>query len=421
MRVQGTLQLPGDKSISHRAIMLSAIADGVSYVKNLNDGADLQSTINILRDCGASIDHKEDELVINGKKLHSPSKDLDCGNSGTTTRLVAGLLASQKLTFSLIGDESLSKRPMKRIITPLTSMGCKISSNNGLLPLSIDASDGTSAIDFDMKVASAQVKSCILFSALGGNNVSSINEIIPTRNHSEIMLKNMGASIEREGSKIIVHPLKSKLKPIDISIPSDPSSAAFFAALAVINNNSNLKLTNVLLNESRIGFVEVLNEMNCLISKSNESIHNGEKVGDLTISSSNLKAIEIESETIPSIIDEVPILAVVAAFANGTTVFKNVEELKYKECDRLSAIIHNLEAFGIKAYEKNNDLFVEGSKVKRMPKITSFDDHRIAMAFTILSLTSFEKYELDNEKCVDISLPKFFNYLSEITLSLIHI
>ena len=415
MRVQGTLQLPGDKSISHRAIMLSAIADGVSYVKNLNDGADLQSTINILRDCGASIDHKEDELVINGKKLHSPSKDLDCGNSGTTTRLVAGLLASQKLTFSLIGDESLSKRPMKRIITPLTSMGCKISSNNGLLPLSIDASDGTSAIDFNMKVASAQVKSCILFSALGGNNVSSINEIIPTRNHSEIMLKNMGASIEREGSKIIVHPLKSKLKPIDISIPSDPSSAAFFAALAVINNNSNLKLTNVLLNESRIGFVEVLNKMNCLISKSNESIHNGEKVGDLTIGSSNLKAIEIESETIPSIIDEVPILAVVAAFAKGTTVFKNVEELKYKECDRLSAIIHNLEAFGIKAYEKNNDLFVEGGKVKRMPKITSFDDHRIAMAFTILSLTSFEKYELDNEQCVDISLPKFFNYLSEIT------
>ena len=415
MRVQGILQLPGDKSISHRAIMLSAIADGVSYVRNLNDGADLQSTINILRDCGASINHKEDELIINGKKLHSPSKDLDCGNSGTTTRLVAGLLASQKLTFSLIGDESLSKRPMKRIITPLTSMGCKISSNNGLLPLSIDASDGTSAIDFDMKVASAQVKSCILFSALGGNNVSSINEIIPTRNHSEIMLKNMGASIEREGSKIIVHPLKSKLKPIDISIPSDPSSAAFFAALAVINNNSNLKLTNVLLNESRIGFVEVLNKMNCLISKSNESIHNGEKVGDLTISSSNLKAIEIESETIPSIIDEVPILAVVAAFAKGTTVFKNVEELKYKECDRLSAIIHNLEAFGIKAYEKNNDLFVEGGKVKRMPKITSFDDHRIAMAFTILSLTSFEKYELDNEQCVDISLPNFFNYLSEIT------
>ena len=415
MRVQGILQLPGDKSISHRAIMLSAIADGVSYVRNLNDGADLQSTINILRDCGASINHKEDELIINGKKLHSPSKDLDCGNSGTTTRLVAGLLASQKLTFSLIGDESLSKRPMKRIITPLTSMGCKISSNNGLLPFSIDASDGTSAIDFDMKVASAQVKSCILFSALGGNNVSSINEIIPTRNHSEIMLKNMGASIEREGSKIIVHPLKSKLKPIDISIPSDPSSAAFFAALAVINNNSNLKLTNVLLNESRIGFVEVLNKMNCLISKSNESIHNGEKVGDLTISSSNLKAIEIESETIPSIIDEVPILAVVAAFANGTTVFKNVEELKYKECDRLSAIIHNLEAFGIKAYEKNNDLFVEGGKVKRMPKITSFDDHRIAMAFTILSLTSFEKYELDNEQCVDISLPNFFNYLSEIT------
>ncbi len=415
MLVQGTLQLPGDKSISHRAIMLSAIAEGVSYVRNLNDGADLRSTINILKDCGASIQERENEIVIHGKELHSPSNDLDCGNSGTTTRLVAGLLASQKLIFSLIGDESLSKRPMKRIITPLTAMGCKILSNDGLLPLSIDASEGISAIDYDMKVASAQVKSSILFSALGGNNVSSVNEIIPTRNHSEIMLKNMGASIESEGSKIIVHPLKSKLKSIDISVPSDPSSAAFFVALAVINNNSNLKLTNVLLNESRIGFVEVLNKMNCLITKSNESIHNGEKVGDLTISASNPKAIEVEPEIIPSIIDEIPILAVVAAFANGTTVFKNVEELKYKECDRLSAIIHNLEAFGIKAYEKNNDLFIEGGKVKRMPKITTFDDHRIAMAFTILSLTSFEKYELDNIQCVDISLPNFFNYLSELT------
>ena len=415
MQVQGTLQLPGDKSISHRAIMLSAFADGVSYVRNLNDGADLQSTISILRDCGAIIEQNEDEIIINGKELYSPSKELDCGNSGTTTRLIAGLLSSQKLSFTLIGDESLSKRPMNRIITPLTAMGCKISSNNGLLPLSIDASDGISAIDFDMKVASAQVKSSILFSALGGNNVSSVNETIPTRNHSEIMLKNMGASIEREGGKIIVHPLKSKLKSIDITVPSDPSSAAFFAALAVINNNSNLKLTNVLLNESRIGFVEVLNQMNCSISKSNESVHNGEKVGDLTISSSKLKAVEVESETIPSIIDEVPILAVVAAFANGTTVFKNVDELKYKECDRLRAIIHNLEAFGIKAYENNNNLFVEGGKVERMPKITTFDDHRIAMAFTILSLTSFEKYELDNTQCVDISLPNFFNYLSEIT------
>ncbi|MBL6826624.1 MAG: 3-phosphoshikimate 1-carboxyvinyltransferase [Candidatus Marinimicrobia bacterium] len=415
MQVQGTLQLPGDKSISHRAIMLSAIADGVSYVRNLNDGADLQSTINILRDCGASIKQNENEIIIYGKELYSPSKELDCGNSGTTTRLIAGLLSSQKLSFTLIGDKSLSRRPMKRIITPLVQMGCKISSNDGLLPLSIDASDGVSAIHYNMKVASAQVKSSILFSALGGNNVSSVNEIIPTRNHSEIMLKNMGASIESEGSKIIVYPIKSKLKSIDISVPSDPSSAAFFVALAVINNNSNLKLTNVLLNDSRIGFIEVLNKMNCLITKSNESVHNGEKVGDLTISASNLKAIEIESKTIPSIIDEVPILAVVAAFAKGITVFKSVEELKYKECDRLSAIIHNLEAFGINAYEKNNDLFVEGGKVERMSKITTFDDHRIAMAFTILSLTSFEKYELDNMQCVDISLPNFFNYLSEVT------
>ena len=415
MRFQGTLQLPGDKSISHRAIMLSAIADGESCVKNLNDGADLQSTINILKDCGALIEQRNEKIIINGRKLHSPKTELDCGNSGTTTRLIAGLLSSQKLIFTLIGDESLSQRPMNRIIQPLKKMGCIISSNKGLLPLYVDASNGISAIDYDMEIASAQVKSSILFSALGGNNVSSINEVIPTRNHSEIMLKNMGASIETQGTKIFVHPLESKLKAIDISVPSDPSSSAFFAGLAVISNNSKLKLTNVLLNESRIGFVEVLRRMNCLIIQSNESIHNGEKVGDLTFSSSSIKAVEVESEIIPSIIDEIPILAVVAAFSSGVTVFKNVEELKYKECDRLGAIIHNLQAFGIKAYENNNNLYVEGGKVKKMSQITTFDDHRIAMAFTILSLAAFKKYDLDNAKCVDISLPNFFKYLSEIT------
>ena len=415
MRFQGTLQLPGDKSISHRAIMLSAIADGESCVKNLNDGADLQSTINILKDCGASIEQRNEKIIINGRKLHSPKTELDCGNSGTTTRLIAGLLSSQKLIFTLIGDESLSQRPMNRIIQPLKKMGCKMSSHRGLLPLYVDASNGISAIDYDMEIASAQVKSSILFSALGGNNVSSINEVIPTRNHSEIMLKNMGASIETQGTKILVYPLESKLKAIDISVPSDPSSSAFFAGLAVISNNSKLKLTNVLLNESRIGFVEVLRRMNCLIIQSNESIHNGEKVGDLTFSSSNLKALEVEPEIIPSIIDEIPILAVVAAFSSGVTVFKNVEELKYKECDRLGAIIHNLQAFGIKAYENNNNLYVEGGKVKKMSQIATFDDHRIAMAFTILSLAAFKKYDLDNAKCVDISLPNFFKYFSEIT------
>ena len=415
MRFQGTLQLPGDKSISHRAIMLSAIADGESCVKNLNDGADLQSTINILKDCGALIEQRNEKIIINGRKLHSPKTELDCGNSGTTTRLIAGLLSSQKLIFTLIGDESLSQRPMNRIIQPLKKMGCKMSSSKGLLPLYVDASNGISAIDYDMEIASAQVKSSILFSALGGNNVSSINEVIPTRNHSEIMLINMGASIETQGTKIFVHPLESKLKAIDISVPSDPSSSAFFAGLAVISNNSKLKLTNVLLNESRIGFVEVLRRMNCLIIQSNESIHNGEKVGDLTFSSSSIKAVEVEPEIIPSIIDEIPILAVVAAFSSGVTVFKNVEELKYKECDRLGAIIHNLQAFGIKAYENNNNLYVEGGKVKKMSQITTFDDHRIAMAFTILSLAAFKKYDLDNAKCVDISLPNFFKYFSEIT------
>ena len=414
MQVKGTLYLPGDKSISHRAIMLSSIADGKSTIRNLNDGADLQSTINALKACGAKIDSRNEAIIIEGVDLTNPNEKLNCGNSGTTTRLISGLLSSQKLDFTLVGDSSLSSRPMKRIITPLQKMGCDISSNNNLLPLTINAKKGIRSIDYKIPVASAQVKSCILLAALGADNPSTIHENILTRNHTEVMLKNMGATISFIDKSINIHPLKNKLNPINITIPSDPSSAAFFAAMAVINDNSELTLNNVLLNKTRIGFIDVLKKMNCNLTVGNKQLNNGEKTGDITFSTSDLTSVEVESEIIPSIIDEIPILSVVAAYSNGITIFRNIEELKYKECDRLHAIIHNLNAFGINAYEKDNSLFVEGGKPDKLAEITTFHDHRIAMAFTILSLTSFGKYHLDNKDCIDISLPNFFNLIKRV-------
>ena len=414
MQFKGTLYLPGDKSISHRAIMLSSIANGKSTIRNLNDGADLQSTINALKACGAKIDSRNETIVIEGVDLTNPNEKLDCGNSGTTTRLISGLLSSQKLDFTLVGDSSLSSRPMKRIVTPLQKMGCDISSNDNLLPLTINAKEGIRSIDYKIPVASAQVKSCILLAALGGDNPSTIHENILTRNHTEVMLKNMGATVSFVDKSINIHPLKNKLNPINITIPSDPSSAAFFAAMAVINDNSELTLNNVLLNKTRIGFIDVLKKMNCNLAVGNKQLNNGEKAGDITFSTSDLTSVEVESEIIPSIIDEIPILSVVAAYSNGITIFRNIEELKYKECDRLHAIIHNLNAFGINAYEKDNCLFVEGGKPDKLAEITTFHDHRIAMAFTILSLTSFGKYHLDNKDCIDISLPNFFNLIKRV-------
>jgi len=414
MQVKGTLYLPGDKSISHRAIMLSSIANGKSTIRNLNDGADLESTINALKACGAKIDSRNEAIIIEGVDLTNPNEKLDCGNSGTTTRLISGLLSSQKLDFTLVGDSSLSSRPMKRIITPLQKMGCDMSSNNNFLPLTINAKEGIRSIDYKIPVASAQVKSCILLAALGADNPSIIHENILTRDHTEIMLNSMGATISILDKSINIHPLKNKLNPINITIPSDPSSAAFFAAMAVINDNSELTLNNVLLNKTRIGFIDVLEKMNCNLSINNKQLNNGEKTGNITFSTSALTSIEIESKIIPSIIDEIPILAVVAAYSNGITIFRNVEELKYKECDRLHAIIHNLNAFGINAYEKKDCLFVEGGKPKKLAKITTFHDHRIAMAFTIMSLTSFGKYHLDNKDCIDISLPNFFNLIDKV-------
>ena len=414
MIINSTISLPGDKSISHRSIMLASIASGISHITNLNDGKDLHSTIKAMQSCGALIKQEKDTIIVTGSSLANPKKPIDCGNSGTTSRLLTGLLSSQHLSFSLIGDESLSKRPMNRVIKPLKEMGCIIKSNDGLLPLHIDASKRFNGIDYKMPIASAQVKSAIILAGLGANNASHVKELKHSRDHSEIMLESMGANIIVDGDNIIVNPLSSKLKSFNMDIPADPSSAAFFIALAALLKGSDLTVKNILLNPTRTGFIDVLGKMGVQGLVSNPTINNGESCGDIQFIGSNIKSCDVPAHMIPSIIDEIPILAVIAAFAKGRTVFHQVEELRFKESDRLDAIIQNLQSFGINAFEEKNNLIVDGGKPTKMAKILSFDDHRIAMAFIILSLVAYKDFDIDNTDCIDISLPGFFEILEEI-------
>ena len=414
MIINSTISLPGDKSISHRSIMLASIASGISHITNLNDGKDLHSTIKAMQSCGALIKQEKDTIIVTGSSLANPKKPIDCGNSGTTSRLLTGLLSSQHLSFSLIGDESLSKRPMNRVIKPLKEMGCIIKSNDGLLPLHIDASKRFNGINYKMPIASAQVKSAIILAGLGANNASHVKELKHSRDHSEIMLESMGANIIVDGENITVNPLSSKLKSFNMDIPADPSSAAFFIALAALLKGSDLTVKNILLNPTRTGFIDVLGKMGVQGLVSNPTINNGESCGDIQFIGSNIKSCDVPAHMIPSIIDEIPILAVIAAFAKGRTVFHQVEELRFKESDRLDAIIQNLQSFGINAFEEKNNLIVDGGKPTKMAKILSFDDHRIAMAFIILSLVAYKDFDIDNTDCIDISLPGFFEILEEI-------
>ena len=415
MAINTTISLPGDKSISHRALMLASIADGVSEITNLNDGKDVQSTMQALQACGASIEQNGEKVVITGKKLSNPDEPIDCGNSGTSARLLSGFLSSQRLQFSLTGDASLSTRPMNRIIVPLTEMGCTIESNDGLLPLTIDASNSLNGINYKMPVASAQVKSSILLAGLGAESSSNVSELNSSRDHTEIMLQNMGATILVNDNDIRVEPLLSPLTPISLDVPADPSSASFFIVLAILSKDSKIIVRNMLLNPTRIGFMNVLEKINIQTNISNQHYIHGELCGDVEFISSPINSFEVPAYIIPSIIDEIPILAVLAAFGDGKTIFNRVEELQFKESNRLQAIIDNLKNFGINAYKEDNSLIVEGGH-PTMATVQSFDDHRIAMAFIVLSIVAFGEYEIDNKECINISLPGFFNTI-EVMLS----
>ena len=408
--IRGTLEFPGDKSISHRALMIASILSGESQIKNLSYGQDVLSTKKCLEQCGISINGSKNSYHVIGGKFTDPKKYLNCQNSGTTARLLTGLLAGNKINAKLIGDESLSKRPMERIVTPLSKMGLKIKSNNGKLPISIKNSR-IKGIDYKNTVSSAQVKSAVLFCGIGAEDTTSYYEPIKSRNHTEIMLENVGVDIEHSDGKIILRNSDSLAKGLNITIPGDPSTASFFATAALILPKSELILENILANPTRFGFFDAVVRMGANIEYLSSWNESGEEVKNIKIKSGPINPIKIDHMHIPGIIDEIPILSIIASQADGKTEIRGAKELRVKESDRIQAIVYNLRNMGVTIEEHDDGFSVFGPVKLKGSKIKTFNDHRIAMAFSIAGLIADGENVLDNKRCVDVSFPNFFNML----------
>jgi len=416
-RVKGELKLPGDKSISHRAVMLSSLANGKSKVSNLLESADIKSTIECFRKLGCSIEKLGNEYVFKGKGyygLSQPDQKLDAGNSGTTARLISGILAMQKFSSILIGDESLSKRPMKRVAEPLRLMGAKIKlSPQETLPVEYFSSGNLKAINYELPVASAQVKSAVLLAGLHLDDKSTVIEKFQTRNHTERML-NCDISVQND-RKIITVSKDNYPVAKEYVVPSDISSAAFFMVLALIINDSDLLIKDVSLNPTRTGIIKVLRKMGGNIEIENVKTIAGEELGDIVVRSSSLINVEIEKELIPNIIDEIPILSVAGLFAEGTFKIKHAEELRHKESDRIKSLCHNYRLLGLDVNEYTDGFSISGDIKNNYVLFESFHDHRIAMAFSILSSVIFNDAEINNFECVAISNPHFLSQLKSIS------
>jgi len=415
--VKGELALPGDKSISHRAVIFSCMAEGESEIENLSNGEDVRSTLKCFSELGVTSKWENDKLIIEGKgfrNFNAPLNNLDAGNSGTTSRLLAGFLSAQPFESTLIGDESLSRRPMKRVVDPLTLMGAKFTATQNLtLPLTIHPVEKLSAVKYEMPVASAQVKSSLLLAGLHLENETCVIESEQTRNHTEVML---GLYVEeKEGKKFIYSSQKDYPSAQKYFVPSDISTAAFFIVLTILAKNSEALLRHVSLNETRTGIIKVLREMGSEIEIVNQQTSNHELFGDLIIRSSNLHPINIAKEIIPNIIDEIPILSVASVLGTGKFEIRNASELRVKESDRIAALVHNYKLLGLTVEEFPDGFSVSGTIQNENPIFESFHDHRIAMAFAILSLFLKNGGEISNFDCVKISNPKFLEQVNSLT------
>ncbi len=406
-KIIGEITIPADKSISHRSIILPCLANGKSIIKNFATGQDPHSTINIFKALGVNIKYQTDSTVIiesNGK-LKQPANILDCGNSGTTIRLVSGILAGQNFTSVLTGDKSLSKRPMKRIITPLELMGANIDSKDFKAPLKIQGQPLT-GISYNSALASAQVKSCILLAGLFANGTTTFTEPYISRNHTEIMLKHMGANITVDGTRVSIQ--KSKLEPIEMEICGDISSAAYFIAAGLIIPNSKIILRNVGLNPTRIGIIEVAKQMGGNIKILNKKEVCGEITGDISVEYSELKGCTIQGEMIPRLIDEIPIIAVLATQAEGETIISDAQDLKNKESDRISALVSELKKLGADIEEKPDGMIINGKKTLMGNNIVeTYHDHRLAMSLYVAGLVCQKEILINGFEWVNISFPEF--------------
>jgi len=417
-RLEGEITVPSDKSITHRAIMLSCLANGVSHIDNYLDSADCISTMNAFKAMGVDIVQNGKRLIINGvglDGLKKPSSDINAGNSGTTTRLLAGILAGQKFNATIIGDESLSLRPMKRIIEPLRQMGVNVfAKNDNYLPLTINPEKNLKSIDYISKVASAQVKSCVLFAGLYADGITKFTEPEKSRDHTERMLKAYGADIVEKGLSVSVHKC-NKLTAQHIKVPSDISSASFFMAAGLIVKNSRITIKEVNINETRSGIIKVLKNMGANIVIKDVSFVSGEEVADIEILSSDLYATEIGGKIIPTLIDEIPIIALCATQAEGITVISGAKELRVKESDRLKVVASQLSKIGADITETEDGLIIKGKTRLKGTDVDSFKDHRIAMMLSIAGLIAEGQTIIKDSDCVNISFANFYEVLRKIS------
>ncbi|MFH1552632.1 MAG: 3-phosphoshikimate 1-carboxyvinyltransferase [Candidatus Omnitrophota bacterium] len=416
--LKGELALPPDKSISHRSVMFASISGGRCCIRNFLLGEDCMRTLEAFRAMGVEISVKDNMVTVHGrglKGLKEPQGELYLGNSGTTMRIISGILAGQDFTSVLTGDESLSRRPMRRIIEPLSLMGARIESAEGTscAPLRIKGKTPLNPIDYSMPIASAQVKSCVLAAGLYANGKTSVSEPFQSRDHTERMLEYFSADIKREGLTTEITGLE-ELAPKDLEIPADISSAAFFIVAALLVKGSRLIMRGVGLNPTRIGIINVLKRMGASIQilDCRESL---EPAGDIEVRHSDLKGTVVEEEEIPLLIDEIPVLTVAAAMAEGTTVIKGIKELKVKETDRAKSVIENLSRMGIRLEEEEDTLIIPGKSVRlNAAELDSFGDHRTAMSMAVAGLVSEGTCLIRDTACVDTSYPGFFADLEKL-------
>lgn len=415
--LKGEITVPGDKSISHRSIMLGSIASGITEVHGFLNGADCISSMNCFRQMGVDIAYDGSIVTIHGNGLHglkAPADTLDVGNSGTTTRLMSGILAAQNFSSRVIGDDSICRRPMKRIITPLSMMGADITSERGndCAPLIINGRK-LKGIHYDSPVASAQVKSCVLLAGLYADGETSVTEPYVSRNHTELMLNAFGGSCTTLGTTATVtsDPVLTGQK---IVVPGDISSAAYFLVAGLIAENSEITIKNVGINPTRDGIIDVIKMMGGDITFANVNANSGEPTADITVKTSSLKGCVIEGDIIPKLIDEIPIIAILACFAEGETVIKDAAELKVKESNRIDVMVNNLSAMGADITGTDDGMIIRGGKPLHSAVIHSKKDHRIAMSFAIAAMCAEGETEILDADCVNISYPDFYRDLENL-------
>lgn len=415
--LKGTVTVPGDKSISHRCIMFGALSDGTTRVTNFLKGADCLSTIRCFQKLGIRIEDTSDEILIHGKGLHGltePDGPLDTGNSGTTTRLLCGILAGQDFSTELNGDASIQSRPMKRIMDPLSQMGARVESlkHNGCAPLQIRGRR-LHGIHYSSPVASAQVKSCILLAGLYADSTTSVTEPYRSRDHSEILLRHFGASVKIEGTTASIEP-EPRLHAQEVRVPGDISSAAYFIAAGLMVPGSEILIRNVGINPTRDGLLRVCRNMGADITLLNEDRTQGEPTADLLVHHSSLQGTTVEGSLIPALIDELPVVAALACHARGTTVIRDAQELKVKESNRIDAMVKNLSAMGAHITAAEDGMIIEGGHPLHGTVIDSLLDHRIAMTFAVAALAADGETRILGADCVRISYPEFYEDLQKL-------